>query len=93
MPVTQRIGKYPPPQDSNQSSEEMGKGLPKTVLTKKYKLSATREKNDRHHWLSGKRKSKTRVKLQVTPVRMAIIYKTYKCRWGCGERETLMHCC
>ena len=36
---------------------------------------------------------KTTMKYPLTPVRMAIINKpTNKCRWGCRERRTLLHC-
>ena len=37
---------------------------------------------------------KTTMRYHFTPVRMAIINKwtNKKCRWGCGEKGTLVHC-
>ena len=37
---------------------------------------------------------KTMMRYHLTPVRMAIIKKNTnnKCRWGCGEKGTLLHC-
>ena len=37
---------------------------------------------------------KTTLRFHLTPIRMAIIEKSNnsKCRWGCGEIGTLLHC-